>query len=211
MLEDILINLYIDFWRTLKQRVGTSSGFNGMSDYLVFRYLLKRIERHFGMTFAVEQCTPNTCIFSSECLLLTSNVTISKFDSHAPEQKTDIAVFTRNSIIDPWRIIAAFEIKIGVGDQKILNDMLRCFSSLLTCSDALVFPVVFNSLNVGPQYKSQLDTFCERSNGRAFIISRSDLNYQMQIGLNEAIEKCLAKVSVGGEVSQEKGRSAETS
>jgi hypothetical protein len=51
--EDILINLYIDFWRTLKQRVGTSSGFNGMSDYLVFRYLLKRIERHFGMTFAV--------------------------------------------------------------------------------------------------------------------------------------------------------------
>src|SRR5258705_11015853 len=87
--EDVLIKLYIDFWRTLKQRVGNSSGFSGLSEYLIFRYILKRIQQQFGIIFTVEQCTPDTCIFSSEFLLLTSDLFISKFDQDAPHQKMD--------------------------------------------------------------------------------------------------------------------------
>lgn len=199
--EDILITLYIDFWRTLKQRVGTSSGFSGMAEYLFFRYVLKRIERHCSTTFVVEQCTSDTCIFSSDSLLLTSDLSISKFDTHAPVQKTDIALFARRGKTDPWRIIAAFEIKIGIGGPTQLNGLVTRLSSVLACSKALVFPVVFNSLNMGAQYKRQLDRFCERSEGRAFIISRSDLSYRMQIGLNEAIEKCIGNLDASSDRS----------
>jgi hypothetical protein len=200
--EDILIKLYIDFWRTLKQRVGNSSGFSGVSEYLIFRYVLKRIEQQFGAIFTVEQCTPDTCIFSSEFLLLTSDLVISKFDPDAAHQRTDIALFARDGKLYQWRIVGAFEIKIGIGSPTTLNDMLTRFTTLLSCSQVLVFAVVFNSLNVGAQYKIQLGGFCERSNGRASVISKSDLNYQFQIGLNQAIDKCLANLS-GSTVTSE--------
>jgi len=39
--DDVLIDTYFELWAALKDRVGTSSGFTGFSEYLFFRYILK--------------------------------------------------------------------------------------------------------------------------------------------------------------------------
>jgi hypothetical protein len=191
--EDLLIGFYVDLWRALKKRVGTSSNFTGMSEYLFFRYVLKRLEHRCGITFVAQECTADTCIFQSEELLLTRDVYVSKFDPIAPKQKPDIALFFRPERVAPWQLLAAFEVKIGI-DRSSLNKMLLQLNELLACPEVLVFPVVFNSLNVGPQFKSELDAFCQRSKPRAFVISKRYTNnakYEMAIGLNEAIDRAL--------------------
>ena len=103
--EDLLIGFYVDFWRALKERVGTSSHFTGMSEYLFFRYVLKRLEHRRGITFVAQECTADTCIFQSEELLLTRDVYVSKFDPTAPKQKPDIALFFRTDPAAPWQLL----------------------------------------------------------------------------------------------------------
>jgi len=174
--EDMLITLYIDFWRALKLRAGTSSGFSGLSEYLFFRYVLFFIETTFGIKLVAQQCTKDTCIFQADSVLVTRDVRVSQFDSTAPNQKTDIAIFTRQNEPTGWRLVSAFEIKIGITGPVELTRMFERLNLLLRCSKANVFPVVFNSLNTAPQYKSAFDLFCSQSSARAFVISKSYAN-----------------------------------
>lgn len=192
--EHELIQLYIDLWRALKPRVGTSSGFTGLSEYIFVRYIIGYIGKRFGLILRPYQCTRDTCIFEADTLLLTHDVFLSQFDSSAPKQKSDVALFTRTNKRAQWRLASVFEIKIGITGPIKLKEMFERLNVLLASSQALVFPIIFNSMNSGPQYKVGLDRFCYEWPGRGFVISktyRAGAGYASGISLNDAIERSL--------------------
>lgn len=76
--EKELITTYFELWSSLKERVGTSAGFTGLSEYLFFRYVLRRIEQRTQTHFKAEKHTNETYIFRSADFLLTHDFNIAQ-------------------------------------------------------------------------------------------------------------------------------------
>ena len=192
--EDELIQIYIDFWTALKERVGTSRGFTGLSEYVFFRYVIGFVDKQLGVKLTPQQCTKETCVFESQSLLVTRDVWLSQFDASAPKQKSDIAIFTRADETTHWRLASVFEIKVGITGPVKLSETFERMNMLLGSSQAFAFLIIFNSLNSGPQYRVALDHFCSDWSGRAFVISKtypSGARYGSRISLNEALDRSL--------------------
>lgn len=185
--EKALIETYWEWWRALKNRVGTSSGYTGFSEYLFFRYILKRIEYRAGTSFKVEECTKDTSIFRSQQIILTHDVDIARFVD-VDRQKTDIAVLS-SSGTGNYQLVAAFELKVYITDRNVINDLISRLDYLGQHTDSLLFPIFFFSK---PQYNNEVSKFCEKYPERAFIISNFPHRYRLNI--KEAIDLIVKKV-----------------
>lgn len=182
--EDALIDAYFEFWMGLKKRVGTASGFTGLSEYLFFRYILMSLEQHTGQLFIPAERTKDTYIFRSSSLMLTHDVNIADF-VNVKNQKADIAVFSIEEK-NHYHLLACFEIKTYVEDRKKLQKILQDFDYLGLHTEAFLFPIMFNR-----QYAIELDGFCAKYPGRAFVISKAV--FALKIGLDEAVNLILSK------------------
>jgi len=186
--ENALIDAYFAFWSGLKKRVGTSSGFSGLSEYLFFRYILRSLERRTSESFIPEEITKYTYVFRSNSLVLTHDVDIASF-VNVNKQRTDIAVFSAEGN-GSYRLLASFEIKVYISDRHVLEKTLERFDHLAQHTAALLFPVVF-----GGQYRNELNHFCAKHQGRVFVISKEA--FEFRISLDQAIDKILSKIRQG--------------
>ena len=129
--ERSLTDTYFEFWIKLKEKkVGTASGFTGLSEYLFFRYILKYIEDELNLEFHPHKETPDTFSFRSKEVAMTHDIDISKFID-VKNQKADIAIFTIAN--NDYKLIAAFQLKIYLSSPDVLpSDLLKledlCYS-----------------------------------------------------------------------------------
>jgi hypothetical protein len=185
--ETVLAHTYGQFGKVLKQRVGTSSGFTGLSEYLFFRYVLRYIEKRTNASFTLESSKRIT-LFRSPSLLLTHDANIARLID-VEQQRTDIAVFAPRGA-SGYSLLAAFELKIYFTSPYTLGEALDKFSALAQRTDALLFLILLGSM----QYKREIDNFCQTHEGRAFVICDSALAYEHRLGLNEAIGRVLSRM-----------------
>jgi hypothetical protein len=175
--RNVLFGMYWDWWQALKERVGTSSGFTGLSEYLFFRYILKSIERRTGTTFKAEPYTNDTSIFRSQNFLLTHDMDIAQFVSGVRPQRTDIALLSQSGNGD-YRLLAAFELKVYVSDRNIIEDLFKRLGDLGKHTESFLFSIFFSQR---PQYANEMCHFCETYPGRAFLISPIEHKYGIDI------------------------------
>jgi len=185
--ETVLARTYRQFGNALKQRVGTSSGFTGLSEYLFFRYILRYIEERTHASFTLDTSKSIT-LFRSSSLLLTHDANIARLID-VEQQRPDIAVFAPRGA-GGYSLLAAFELKIYFNSPHVLSEALDKFSTLAQHTDALLFLILLG----GMQYKRELDKFCRTHEGRAFVICDSALAYEHRLGLNEAIGRVLSRM-----------------
>ena len=76
--EKGLIELYSDLGLTLQSRAGTASGVTGLSEYVFFQFIKRRLEEIAGTPFVGERLGV-PYIFKSKNILLTHDIDISKF------------------------------------------------------------------------------------------------------------------------------------
>ncbi len=181
--ERRLTATYFEFWTTLKEQVGTASGFTGLSEYLFFWYILKYIENELNLEFHPHKETPDTFSFRSKEVAMTHDIEISKFID-VKNQKTDIAIFT--IVNNDYKLIAAFQLKIYISSPYVLQNDLLKLEDLGEKTSALLFEILFKKPTKAG--KKQLLEFCNKGKyrGRAFVISKYDLG--CNINLNDAID-----------------------
>lgn len=184
--EQKLMELYWDFWRQLKERAGTSSGFTGISEYLFFSYVRFYIERCIGGKFVAKPITNDFYSFQNKSIILTHDIDIQKINNALPSYKADIALFSNRDM--DKQLIGALEIKVYISDRDILNNLLRRFRSLYKKTNSMLFSILFNR-----QYQSKFDQFASQLSNRFFIISEPGC-YNNQISIDAAIDKMLSKL-----------------
>jgi hypothetical protein len=191
--ESILHDAYIEFWTKVKQKVGTSSQFTGVAEYLLFRYIMKYVEQNMNIKFNPHEETPDTFSFRSKNMLMTHDIDISKF-MPGPIQRPhrpDIAVFAVTG--NGFRLLAVFELKIFISSPNLLvADLARL--RRLGETGALLFEVILAKPTVGG--KKLLFEFCSSPEltGRAFVVSKHDM--KCNIELNHALDKLIESTPV---------------
>ena len=174
---------YFEFGTTLKEQVGTASGFTGLSEYLFFRYILKYIEDELNLNFHPHKETPDTFSFRSKEVAMTHDIGISKFID-VKNQKTDIAIFT--IVNNDYKLIAAFQLKIYISSPDVLQNDLLKLEDLGEKTSALLFEILFTEPTKAG--KNKLLEFCNKGKykERAFVISKYDLGCNIE--LNDALD-----------------------
>ena len=208
--ESILTDAYFGFWQAIKRKVGTSSQFTGIAEYLFFRYIMRYIERELPTKLQPHQETPYTFSFRSRNILMTHDIDISKFRleevqktdvsvhtgrlTYRPppkKQRTDIAVFAQTS--HALRLLAAFELKIFISTRAALEGDLERLQSLSE-TGVLLFEILLSEPTAAE--KRRLVEFCHSPGlvGRAFVISKHDMG--CNIVLNEALDRIIGLMPV---------------
>ena len=160
--------------------VGTSNGFSGFAEALLFRYVYRAIEKTFGCEFEEEKPTKDTVVFRSDSMLLTHDISLKRYQVGV-NHRSDIA-FLHFDGSPPGKLIAAFELKTAIPGPAQLGDLLDRLEEVLTKTDALVFPILFYAQN-----RSRLDEFCANYPERCYVISNAD--YGNKIRLREVGQK----------------------
>lgn len=182
--ENQLIDGYFDIWEGLKQRVGSSAGYTGVSEYLFFQYILKKISHLTGESFEPIKRTKYTYIFQSKKFTMTHDVDIANYLEDVNNQRTDIAIFS-NDGDTPKRLLGAFEIKIYVTSKDIISNMINRFENLGAQTNSYLFGVFFYKM-----YVDKFEEFCKRYSGRASIISKESCSYKVSLG--DAVKKIIS-------------------
>lgn len=179
--ENLLIEYYSDVWKKLKQQVGTSSGYSGLSEYLFFRYIMAKIYDLTGESFKPEpfKRTSETFIFESPSFIMTHDIDIANY-VEVERQRTDIAIFSREK-----RLLGAFEVKIFVSSPSVIKEMKSRFENLAEQTSSYLFGIFFDK-----QYIGEFEKICDNYPGRVFIISK--LNTDHKLSLDEAVEKVIS-------------------
>ena len=180
--EGFLTEAYFAFWRELKKRAGTSSGFTGLSEYLFFKYIQKSLEKEFDIAFEPHQETSETFSLRAGNIILTHDIDISRYIDVKP-QKTDITVLVQKG--DDYELIAGFQLKIYISYPGALTDDLSKLDDLGQKTNAMLFEILLNP----PSKKAtvELCQFYERYSGRFGVISKFELG--CDIGFSDVIEK----------------------
>lgn len=187
--EEYLINAYEGFFNEVKLKVGTSSGYTGISEYLFFRCIKFMIEEKVQGNLEPFPNTLDTYTFKSNSIVLTHDVFVNSFNNSLPRQKTDIAIF--NEVNGTHSLLGAFQIKVYITNDEKLNDELSKLNDLLLNSKAYLFMILFNK-----QYPNKFESFCNKSTNRAYIISKPNLfNKQSMLSLKSAVDLIINKIS----------------
>lgn len=178
-----LIDLYWEFWKELKKRKGTASGFTGLSDYLVFNYVKFALEEVEAGVFNCEENTRDTNVFKCGRFVLAHDVDIRGLDPGLPKQRSDIALFL--NLEGRKILLGVFEVKVYISSRSTLDRDLQKFRELGTQTDALMFPVLFNA-----QYEAEFNALTDEYQERARVISRAE-TYRNRIHLDDAVKRLL--------------------
>lgn len=201
--EKALADLYWGFFNMLKDKVGTSSGYSGLSEYLFYRYIMFYLEKNINNVdqkkFLPNQRTKDTEVFywdNMDELIITHDVNINAYVGI--NQKTDIALFVKQN--NNMVLIAGFQIKIFIKDQNIYNDEIKKLEELTGCKDALVLEILL--MRTSFTRHTNLSTFLGENSrkGRAFLIYPYvdildiEIPKDLRINLNDALDKIIDKI-----------------
>jgi hypothetical protein len=181
--EKGLIDLYSDLALTLQSRAGTAAGVTGLSEYVFFQFIKRRLEETTGTPFIRERLGI-PYIFRSKNILLTHDIDIAKFKIGCKKQKTDIAIFLIQAD-GQFQLLAGFEIKAYITCPGIITQLFANFDNLAERTNALLFSVLFDKGKI-----AEFEDFCSRHPSRAYVISKYDCI--CRITINEALDRIAA-------------------
>ncbi len=196
--EEVLIAFYEDLWRELKQRVCTSAGLTGVSEYLFCRAITFMLEDITGEEFLAERVTKDACLLQSGNYILTHDLNLQRISRRLPKARTDIAIFSRGT--SAHRLVGAFELKLYVSGPRVLREMFERLDHLAVETDSLLFPVLCQ-----PQYVEEVDSFCSGHGGRAAVIGKRGV-FAAQVTLRQAVESVVETMAGYARAQQEDGQ-----
>jgi len=187
--ERALAAAYWTFWRDLKRRVGTASGFTGLAEYLFVRFFVRALERGLAEPFVPFRLTEHTYGFRAGHAIITHDSEISRYVPSARKRKPDLCIFAEHD--NGARLVAAAQIKIYVAAPANLKSDLGCLRLLGRDSDALLFQILLAKPSV--DQVTALRAFCsDEFSHRAFVISEHELG--CNASLQDAISMLLQKL-----------------
>lgn len=185
--EVALITTYYGLWAELKKRVCTSSGWTGVSEYLLFRYILRYIEDRAGYSFVSQVRTRNTYVFRCGNVVLTRDVQL------AEDGRPDVALLVERDGRE--HLIAAFEVKIYIASPKVLDqDIEKCEQRSRRADPILVLFLMQERLS--DEATRKLGEFRARGPKRRFLVGQSSAIQTTP--LDAVLDKILKRLSAEG-------------
>ena len=163
-IEERLIDYYTEFYDKMKEKVGTSSGFFGISEYLFFRAVLRSLEEKLNIQFKEvgseynkywqhdkngkrTQKESNTFSFYSQYqfkIRMTHSISIKQINEDLKKsfqniKRPDIAIIKNDN-----ELVAVFEIKIEKVSPSAFEKSIKDFEDLKNLSPRpLIFYIIF--------------------------------------------------------------------
>lgn len=215
-IEEHLIDYYLKFGNELRERIGKAAGFTGLTEYLFFRVVLRKLETELKTNFLPvpeENSAGNkeekTKSFYSEKLKvrLTHDIKIQGYFN--TKQQPDISIMRKreNDNKQVNELVAVFEIKTVIPDKlSKFKESIEKLSGLTKIGNAppyifyiTFFPAPDFQASIHSEKLEELKKLIELSKQKTFIIMNEWKKeeggiWERQISLNEAIEKIVAEI-----------------
>ena len=190
--------LYLKFRNRLKSDVGTSSGFTGLSEYLITRLLKRHLERNLQITFESKEQTRDIYQFyekrNNVDVLLWHGANVRDILKLNRNIHPDLAVLTKDAK-NQHKLHAVFEIKIYKVSPKSFENSIKNLKAIQKKSKNTLFFVVVLFAISAYKKRGKFMKFLEKNPDKAFLIQEtnskvhSEIKQESQIKLDDAFQK----------------------